>query len=253
MAKTAKTEGAESVKPKPKPRKAAGGVKKKKAAKATKPRAAKKTAGTAVPTKPGTAVYVLTIMGLLTALALLVAKNYTGVSETSKRTAPNTEHKTVKDDDSSKSAPHGEEPKKADAESRVRIYFVRFDERTERTSLEPVMRSVRKEFAVKDSLNELIKGPSETEKRRGLLSAVPQHLRVRAVAVENGVAVIDFNDAIEENANGGILLSRVDQIVYTATQFDGVGGVVFKINGKTRKFLGSDGLAIGGPIQRKAR
>ncbi len=80
---------------------------------------------------------------------------------------------------------------------------------------------------------------------------MPAGLRVRSVTVKHRIAEIDFNSAIEENAAGSILIGRLDQIVYTATELGGVDSVVIKINGRRRQFIGSDGLSIGGPMHRR--
>jgi spore germination protein GerM len=42
------------------------------------------------------------------------------------------------------------------------------------------------------------------------------------VSIINNIAFINFNSALEEGAAGNILMNRLDQIVYTATQFDNV-------------------------------
>ena len=104
---------------------------------------------------------------------------------------------------------------------------------------------------LKGTLNELIKGPSRNEQKKGVLTAIPDDLRLRSVQVVGKNAVLDFNGAIEENANGEILLTRIDQLVYTATQFDGVESVIIKVNGRQKKFLGGDGLSVSGPIGRR--
>ena len=125
------------------------------------------------------------------------------------------------------------------------------DEKTEKMSLIPMKRRVSSDTPIRGALNELLKGPSKNEEGRGLLTAMPENLRIRDIKIEKKTAVVDFNDAIEENANGNILLMRVDQIVYTATQFKNIDSVLIKINGKRRSFLGGDGLSIGGPITRR--
>lgn len=138
-------------------------------------------------------------------------------------------------------------------EKDVKVYFIQFNEKTEKTALLPVTRKIRSDSPLKDTLTELIKGPNKKEERRGLLTAVPSHLRIRGMEIRNRTAVIDFNGAIEENANGSILLSRIDQILYTATQFENVDSIMIKVNGRSKKFLGSDGLSLGGPLHRKGR
>lgn len=145
----------------------------------------------------------------------------------------------------------GEPKEKTDPERLVKIFLIRIDDRTEKFSLSPVARRVKGEVSVQQAMTELIKGPTAAEKRRGLLTAVPPGLRVRSVTVKNRIAEIDFNEAIEQNAAGSILIGRLDQIVFTATELGGVDSVIIKINGRQRQSLGGDGLSIGGPLHRR--
>ncbi len=136
-------------------------------------------------------------------------------------------------------------------EKEIKIYLVHFNEKTEKMSLRAVNRRIKAEDQVQAALEELVKGPTAQDKKRGLLTAIPADVKIRSVAVRNGVAVINFNEAVEKNANGTIILSRVDQIVYTATQFPGVRGIIIQINGKTRTTIGSDGLSLSNPVTRQ--
>ncbi|MFW5771067.1 MAG: GerMN domain-containing protein, partial [Spirochaetota bacterium] len=125
------------------------------------------------------------------------------------------------------------------------------NEKTEKTYLHPVFRTVSATTPVKSSIEELIKGPSPSEKNRGLLTAVHSDIKLYDVTISGNTAILNFNSAIEYGATGNILLSRIDQIIYTATQFDNIDNIIIKINGKTRRFLGSDGIAVGGPLHRR--
>jgi spore germination protein GerM len=142
--------------------------------------------------------------------------------------------------------------KKSDAATRrVRVYFIKLDSRTDKMYLSSVQRKVGEQSTLRDTLNELIKGPTRQEKNRGYLTAVPVNLRIRGVRTRNRTAFVDFNSAIEYGASGNILISRLDQIVYTATQFSNINDIVITINGARRSTLGSDGLSIGGPLTRR--
>lgn len=134
----------------------------------------------------------------------------------------------------------------------VKIYLLRFDEKSEKVNLAAVSRRIDAAQPVEGALRELIKGPSAQEKKKGYLSAVPRELRLRGISMNGRTAVVDFNGAIEQNAAGSILMSRIDQIVYTATQFPEVTAVMIRVNGAQRNTLGGDGLAIGGPLRRRA-
>ncbi len=241
-----------------------------------KPAAGKapKTAAAARPPERGkNPAYVLIIMGLVTALALLFGKYYTpqrhvvektpvkklDVEKKEEKREKVKEAREKEDGGESKSAREEKTPKtiiikevlENRQEENVKIYFVALNEKTDKLYLAPVSRKVVRQPLLENTLRELVKGPTAAEKRKGLLTAIPVELKINSVKVRNKTAEIDFNGAIEHGAAGSILLNRLDQIVYTATQFSGVGSVIIKINGKTRQTLGADGLSISGPLHRR--
>jgi len=223
-------------------------------------------------------IYVLIIMALVTAIALMVnryslrdegekdkpKKKPLPVSiETQdrkddrekreeKETSPDKKEKIEKAQKKERREPsEKKETTDKPAAEEVKVYFVKLNEKSEKMYLAPVARTVRGGPLLENAMKELIRGPTSAEKRKGHLTAVPAGLRVNSVKIRNQSAEIDFNGAIEQGATGSILIHRIDQIVYTATQFPNVKSVVIKINGKQRQTLGTDGLSIGGPLHRR--
>ncbi len=229
-------------------------------------------------------LYVLIIMALVTAIALMV--NRYSLRDEGERDKPekkprsvSTETQDRKDDrekreekkispDKKEKIKKAEKAEKAEkiekrdpsekkdgsekpAVEEVKVYFVKLNEKSEKMYLAPVARTVRGGSLLENAMKELIRGPTAAEKRKGHLTAVPPGLRMNSVKIRNRSAEIDFNGAIEQGATGSILINRIDQIVYTATQFPNVKSVVIKINGKQRQTLGTDGLSIGGPLHRR--
>ncbi len=215
-------------------------------------------------------VYVLVILVLITVIVFLVNKVYFGGISPVKKA----DVETVKTPDKThKADPHDQKnPQKDKAadkkdiggddktarqpdglfpEREYKLYYLRFDEKTEKASLAAVRRKMKTDEPLTVAMRELIKGPSAKEEKAGMLSALPRRLTIRNVAVRNRIATIDFNEALEEGAIGHIAQNRVDQIVFTATQFEGVEGIIIQINGKTVRFLGGDGLALNIPLKRK--
>ncbi len=132
----------------------------------------------------------------------------------------------------------------------VKIYFLKLNEKTEQLYVSPVTRKVGDTNLLATSLDSLIAGPSRSEKSSGYLNAVPGNLRVRSVVIQGKTAVIDFSGAIEEDAPGQIIIKRLQQIIYTATEFENVDNVIIKINGRRKNSIGADGLSISGPLSR---
>jgi spore germination protein GerM len=209
-------------------------------------------------TSTNTAMYALAIMVLMTVIIILI--NYLFDAGRITKRKENTSDKVISLDflkdkktvtaDADKSEKEKAEEKSV-SEQPVRIYLIHFNDKTEHVSLIPVKRNIQTDFPLRDAMHELIKGPTESEKKRGILSAVPADLKIKSIRCKDGIATIDFNETIEEGANGSILLHRIDQIVFTATQFNTINGIRITINGKNKKFIGSDGLSIGGSLYRR--
>lgn len=221
----------------------------------------------------GKAFYVLAIMVLLAAVVFMANRLYfqqgtrPGSEDRARREAAVVDKKDDVKTDGQKKAEIEKGDKKETAsgdkkddarpvlapERDVRLYFLRFDEKTEKVSLAWAKRTIRADVPLMGTMQELARGLSKKEERSGLLTALPPGLAVRGVVIRNRVAYIDFNEALERNAVGSILMNRIDQIVFTATQFEGVEGVVIKINGVERSTIGPDGLALARPMTRSRR
>ncbi|HSV96597.1 MAG TPA: GerMN domain-containing protein [Spirochaetota bacterium] len=246
-----------------------GTTKKGKAAAAPKAPAARK--APPLGDSGGRALYVLAILVLLTIAVLLVDRLYFKPGTPTEKDRP-TPRQEIADADKKEASKTADVEKEADEKKdkketvredkkhspgetlaptrEVRLYFLRFNEKTEKVGLAYARRTIRSDVPLLGAMQELAKGPSRKEEQAGMLSALPGGLMVRSVVIRNRVAHIDFNEALERNAVGSILMNRIDQIVFTATQFEGVDGVVIRINGAERKTIGPDGLALASPLTR---
>jgi len=146
-------------------------------------------------------------------------------------------------DDNKESAPSLQEKE-------IAVYFLKLDEKTEKIYLSRVRRRIKSESPVEAAIESLIKGPTTAEENMGYITAVPSSLKVRSINIRGRTVEIDFSGVIEDGAAGEIAIKRVQQIVYTATQFDAADSVIILIEGKRRKTLGSDGFSISGPLRR---
>jgi spore germination protein GerM len=263
------------------PGKTTGGTRRKTAAKKKGPKSTKtksvRSSGTRskkTVNTDKTPVYVLAIMALLAVIIIMLINDYRSGKNADRSGEVDTKESAIRQEtddkkikketvneksgrEIAKENKYGKEkiePGNNGTESaEYLIYLVKYNENNNRMSLMPVKRNIKAESPLKSTLNELIKGPSKTEKKKGLLTAIPDDLKIRNIQVVGRNAVLDFNDAIETNANGEILLTRIDQLVYTATQFEGIDSVIIKINGRQKKFLGGDGLSVSGPIVRRGK
>jgi germination protein M len=98
------------------------------------------------------------------------------------------------------------------------------------------------------TINALIEGPSPRELSQGLLNLIPPGTRLLGAQVKDGTAFLDFSEDFMFNTLGMEgYIAQLQQVVLSATQFPGVRGVQFKIQGTFRDSLGSEGLDIARP------
>jgi germination protein M len=156
----------------------------------------------------------------------------------------------------SEGGPKAAVPVSAQSPARSRsasLFFVRIDDdgvivRQETKRLIPASDS-----PLLDSLAALLKGPSEDELRKKLISLVPQGTKLLSAQVRGSTAVLNFNEAFMYNHYGiEGYAGQLKQIVYTATAFPTVQDVQILIEGAKIDYLGGEGVFIGRPLSRNS-
>jgi hypothetical protein len=130
--------------------------------------------------------------------------------------------------------------------TRVRIFLVGGGSPAER--LVSVDRPVESPATVERVLSALLSGPNREESARGLRSAIRPGTIVNSARVESKIAIIDLvNSAIANNAD---LILALAQMVYSATELPGVGGVRFTLDGKRAEVPTGSGIQSTTPVGR---
>lgn len=148
-----------------------------------------------------------------------------------------------------------EQPEKPLIDKRMRksaLYFVEVSD-SGTIELKRIVRPVYySDSPLTETLQALLKGLTAEELNQGLLNLIPQETELRKVWVDNGTAFLDFTEALRFNQFGSEgLHAQLQQIVYTATEFQTVDSVQILINGKKIDYLASEGIFVGEPLTRK--
>lgn len=136
-------------------------------------------------------------------------------------------------------------------DNRVMVYFTGPADGS--STLVPVERTVRgrgAETILRGAVEALLAGPTPEDRARGLRTEIPEGTRLRALAVREGVAMIDVSEAVGSGGGSASMLARVWQIVYTGTQHPAAPQVRLLIEGTERRALGGEGVLIDRPIGR---
>ncbi|MFA5062333.1 MAG: Gmad2 immunoglobulin-like domain-containing protein [Patescibacteria group bacterium] len=89
------------------------------------------------------------------------------------------------------------------------------------------------------ALEELLKGPTATEKTRGYITnIINSEVQIQSLTIANGTAQVDFNEALEQGVGGSCRVTAIrSEITNTLKQFPTVQNVVISIDGRTEDIL----------------
>ncbi|MDY7027611.1 MAG: GerMN domain-containing protein [Spirochaetota bacterium] len=131
------------------------------------------------------------------------------------------------------------------------VYFVEVSEEGS-ISLKQIIRPVYYEDSpLTETLQVLLEGLTAEELNQGLISLIPKETQLKRVWIRDGVAYLDFTEALRFNQFGTEgLKAELQQIVFTATEFQTVSAVQILINGEKTDYLSTEGIYVGEPLSR---
>lgn len=83
-----------------------------------------------------------------------------------------------------------------------------------------------------------------------LSSGIPDGTELLGVTVDGATATVDFNETFASGGGTFSVMSRLAQVVYTATAVEGIDQVVFAIDGEPVDVFSSEGIVLDGPQTR---
>lgn len=96
----------------------------------------------------------------------------------------------------------------------------------------------RTQQTARAALEQLLQGPTVTEQNQGLQTQINSGVTVQRLSVENGVAQVDFNDALVSGVAGSCRVQAIrSQITQTLLQFPTINSVQISVNGRTQDIL----------------
>ena len=121
----------------------------------------------------------------------------------------------------------------------ISVYFLNIESQEE--ELVEVKRTIPYEPGISihfAAINQLLNGPTEDESERGIFSMINPGTVVYDLTIEDGVAIVDFNEKLQEGVAGSASVMAIrNQIERTLLQFDDINEVVISINGESELIL----------------
>lgn len=123
----------------------------------------------------------------------------------------------------------------ANEKTTVKVFFNNSSLGAECENTLAVTREVTQTPAIaRAALEELLKGTTQDEKNKGYSTLVNTGVKINSLSIQNGVAKVDFNSALENNSGGSCrALGLRSQITQTLKQFPTVTDVAISVNGNT--------------------
>lgn len=100
-----------------------------------------------------------------------------------------------------------------------------------------------------DALDELLAGPTTEERGNGVGTEIPADTEWMNLLVDDEVATVDLNEAFVSEETPAAAVARLAQVVYTLTQYESIGAVVFQVDGRPLTNLG--GYELDGAQRRE--
>ncbi len=121
------------------------------------------------------------------------------------------------------------------------LYLVRSDQ------LVVAARPVPDPVTLQRIIQTLLQGPTDAEGEKGLRSALPTTVLLRAVSVQRETAVVDLSDGLTSIDSADQALA-IAQLVYTCVTWPGVSSLQIKVEGKAVQLPRADGTLTQGVV-----
>ena len=131
------------------------------------------------------------------------------------------------------------------------IYLVEYDENTGSITLIFRKRNIENNNSIEETIKTLLDGATDDENKNNIISCIPKDTELLDIFVEGNTVYLNFNESFEFNplGNEGTML-QIYQLVYTATQFEGIDNVIFLIDGNLNETIGAEGAIENMPFKR---
>jgi spore germination protein GerM len=135
----------------------------------------------------------------------------------------------------------------SDSEAReMKIWFVK--PVNDQVSLVPVIRTLTHGDQLAEAVEQLLSGPTATEKDAGLSSEIPKGTTLLGVKRSDGTVELNLSKDFASSGGGTSLETRIEQLSRTVSDLAGSQRVYLAVDGERLSTTPGDGLEIKQPI-----
>lgn len=135
----------------------------------------------------------------------------------------------------------------SDSESRdMKIWFVKPE--NDEVSLVPVIRTLTQSDQIAEAVEQLLSGPTASEKQAGISSEIPKGTTLLGVKRSDGTVELNLSKDFASSSGGTSLETRIEQLSRTVSDLAGSQKVYLAIEGERLSATPGDGLEVNQPI-----
>lgn len=97
----------------------------------------------------------------------------------------------------------------------------------------------------------LLAGPMGAHQEAGDLTLIPEGTELLGVRRDGDILFVDLSSEFESGGGSMSMQMRLAQVVYTATQFDGIDSARIMIDGEMVDSIGGEGVIVSEPLTRR--
>ena len=126
------------------------------------------------------------------------------------------------------------------------LYFVKINKEYGMVSPIPVTRTIEyKDSPITRTIESLLRGPTVTERQRGITSFIPDDTDLISAHISGGHLILNFTHKFEENYTGrDAILLELSQVLLTSFNFNQVTKLSILIEGQHKRYITGEGIPL---------
>lgn len=126
------------------------------------------------------------------------------------------------------------------------LYFVKINKEDGMVSPIPITRTIEyKDSPITRTIESLLRGPTVTERQRGITSFIPDDTDLISAHISGGHLTLNFTHKFEENYTGrDAILLELSQVLLTSFDFNQVTKLSILIEGQHKRYITGEGIPL---------
>ncbi len=137
-------------------------------------------------------------------------------------------------------------------EKKIYTYFLKESQGGKVNFLAIESKANNDEDSLKASIEALLKGPSEENKKNGFYTEIPSGTKLLGIKETDKYIIINLNDEFQYGGGTDSIYNRLKQLIKTVSQAKVNKDIYLYLNGKQADVIGGEGVIIKQPLTKES-